>query len=136
MATERDTRSWWMLRGYDDKQSFLFSVQVVIEEDDHGLFGATVAGMEEHMAAMGHSADEAADNARALFMATVDDAIDQKTSIAYAIGFNPVTLNVTLKDAPNVFAALATAALAKEKDDDEWLRIPGAVLSDQEHAGH
>lgn len=129
-------RSWWMLRGFDDTQSFLFNVQVVVEEDEPGLFAATVAGMEDHMAAMGHSADEAADNARALFMATVDDAIHQKTSIAYAIGFNPVTLTVTLKDAPKVFAALDAVRMKGGGGDDEWLRIPPAVLGDQQHAGH
>ena len=92
--------------------------------------------MADHMAAMGHTADEAADNARALFMATVDDAVEQRTSIAFAIGFNPVTLNVSLQDAPRLFETLNTALTEHGEHDDEWLRIPAAVLANQEHAGN
>jgi len=44
-----------------EKQSYLFHLDVVVEEDEPGLFGAFVVGMEDTMGASGHTVDEAAE---------------------------------------------------------------------------
>jgi len=67
-------------------------------------------------------------NARLLFMATVDDAIEAETSIAFAIGSGASDyrlLNIPINRASEIFDALDHAAVDEE---EEWLRIPPEIV--------
>lgn len=122
----------WMLREFAQGQSFLFAVKMTVEEDGPDLFAATVAGMEDQMAAMGRTVDEAVQNARFLFMATVDDAIAKGISIEFATENQPITLNISLKDAPKFFHLLESK-LAELESQDNWLRLPQQPVLQEQH---
>ena len=130
--TEQETRAWWLLRRspMDPKRSFLFHVDVVIEEDEPGLFGAHVVGMEDRMVAMGQSLEEATENACMLFMDTVDDAVESSVSFSFAIGNSDYAhLNIPISEAASVFEALR--AIEHEEEEELWLRIPPPVIESQ-----
>ena len=128
---EQDTRSWWMLRRYetDPHKTFLFHVEVILEQDAPGLFGAVVAGMEDTMCASGASPEEAEEQARLLFMDTVDDAMASGVSLSFAIGNSDYRLlNVPITEAPRIFAELNQINDEPDEDDGRWILIPPQEL--------
>lgn len=124
-------RVWWLVRGIDKAQSFLFPVQVTVEEDEPNLYGAAVQGMEEHMAAMGRTASEAERNALDLFKAVVDDALDRKASLAVVLGkdFGYHIANFPVTQAATFFSAIHD--LETLHDSDEWQGVPVALIAFQ-----
>jgi hypothetical protein len=132
---ETETTVSWMMRGIDEHSSLLFAVPVTVEEDEPGLFGAVVKGMEDLMAASGRTPEEASENARLLFMATVDDALARKISVQFVTGLPAVTVNVPISKAPQLFALLESEMTKREgQHQASWLRIaPQAVT--EHHTG-
>jgi hypothetical protein len=104
----------------------MFSVAVQIERENE-LFAATVANMEDQMAATGRDEDEALTNARLLFMATVDDALERGASIQFATGQEAVTLELPVWMAPKFFHLLEQKLMEGEEDEyDKWVSIVAA----------
>jgi hypothetical protein len=128
---EPETSGAWLMRGIDDNQSFLFNVPVRVEEDEPGLFGASVTTMSGQMAASGRSSQEAFENAVLLFCMTVDDAIKRQISIHFATGVQPLTLQVKMKDAPK-FLHLLESKLAEFDKEETWLRIPPEAITEHQ----
>ncbi len=132
--TPTRSRLWWLVRGIDKRQSFVFPVQVTVEEDEPNLYGATIPGLEDHMAAMGRTAEEAERNAIELFQATVDDALDKKASVSHAIGSSrSMTADFPVSKADEFFKLIHDLDFRElDSDDDEgWRGVPLglAVLS-------
>lgn len=125
MADTTQTRQLWLMRGISAKQSLMFSVAVEVEREGD-YFAAALCKMQDHMAATGRDLDEAIQNARLLFMATVDDAMEKGLSIEYATGQAPVTLDLPVWMAHKFFHSLEQAlSKADAEDDDEpWRFIP------------
>ncbi len=125
---EKETRSWWALRGLHEKQSYLFHVDFLIEEDEPGVFSAVCIGMEDTMTAGGDTPEEACANAKLLFMATVDDCLQSGTSVSFAIGNQDYRLlSVGLSEAATVFAVIDR--LENEENTDDWIGIPPSKIA-------
>jgi hypothetical protein len=125
------TRLWWLVRGIDERQSFIFPVPVAVEEDEPNLYGATIPGLEDHMAAMGRTAEEAERNALELFKASVDDALEKGTSVSYVIGSDQyMTADFPVTKADEFFKLIHNLELRDLEDEETWRGVPlGAVDS-------
>jgi hypothetical protein len=128
---EKTYEQTWMMRGLDDKRSLVFSIVVSVESEGE-LFAATVMAMEDQMAAYGRTEEEAADNARLLFKATVDDALARNASISHATGQHAITMEIPISDAPKFFHFLERRMLADEAQLEDWIAI--SVV--QSHGAH
>ena len=121
-------RLWWLVRGIDENRSLIFPVHVTVEEDEPNLFGATIPGLEDHMAAMGRTPDEAEQNAVELFQATVDDALAKDTSVSFAIGSQQyMTADFPVIKADAFFRQIHNLNLRELAIDDEWRGVPLAA---------
>jgi hypothetical protein len=104
-------------------------VQVTVEEDEPNLYGASIQGLDERVAAMGVTGDEAERNALELFQGIVDDALDAGTSVAYAIGEMPyMTADFHVAKAAEFFKLIQNLDLrdldSAADDDDGWRGVP------------
>lgn len=70
------------MRGLDPQRSVLFFVLVLIEEDEPGLYGAIIPGLENRLSAIGTSAREAESHAMELFRDLVDAAVEDGTPLS------------------------------------------------------
>lgn len=122
------------MRRMTDRQSFMFSLSISLEAED-GLTTAEILNMEDQLAVSGRTEDEAVENARRLFMATVDDAMARGASIQFSTGQQPIALDIPIWQAPRFFHILE-AHLNQEADeeDQEWLNIPLAQIFKPQHA--
>lgn len=123
------SRVWWLVRGIDTFRSFVFPIQVTIEEDEPNLYGASIPGLEDQIAAMGRTGDEAERNALELFQGIVDDALDKGTSVAFAINsMQYMTANFPITKADEFFKAIENLDLREldsaSEDDDGWRGVP------------
>jgi hypothetical protein len=123
-------RQLWLMRGIGEKQSLMFSVAVRVEREGD-FFAACILNMEDQMAATGRDEDEAFENARLLFTATVDDAIKAGASIQYATGQDAITLDLPIWMAPKFFHLLEQKLMENDTEVPQWISIPA---SEQEAA--
>ena len=116
------------MRGLGPDASLFFPVVVVeAEEDEPALYGASVAGFENRMVAMGHSEDEATENAIGLFQGMVDHALKQKKPLSDVLGdvfFKHLPYPVT--EAKTVFKLWKEIEDEETEDgsEDSWTQLP------------
>jgi hypothetical protein len=126
---ERKVRLWTLMRGVAPKESYLFWVLVAIDEDRPGLWGATVAGLESRLVAMGASTHEAEHHAIELFRGMVDHALSTGSDLGQMLGSVPhVKTQTGTEDADKIFAAIGRFLDADDQlaaqGDDEWRSTP------------
>jgi hypothetical protein len=131
---DKETTVSWMMRGINEHSSLLFAVPIIVEEDEPELFGAAVIGMHDRMGASGRTAHEAFENAKLLFMATVDDALARGSSSEFATGVSAITVKVPISKAQGFFDLLESE-LAKHEDRQVggWLSLPSVASATEHH---
>ncbi|HEY0875585.1 MAG TPA: hypothetical protein VGD94_19060 [Vicinamibacterales bacterium] len=127
----KKTKRLWLMRGIGEKKSLMFSVAVRVEPED-GLYAAWVINMEEQMAAMGETEEEAVANAQMLFMATVDDALRRGVSIQYVTGQEAIALDLPIWMAPKFFHMLEQK-LMEDDTDIQWVSIAATTQHEMAH---
>lgn len=130
---EGDIRVWYLMRGTSPTESVFFIPMVMVEEDDPGLFGATLRGLENRVVAMGATADEAEHQAIELFKGMIDHAITTNAPLEPLIG-SGVFMNrvpIPLQNARtffDMFDKLAKGStdrlIEPSTDDDAWRFAP------------
>ena len=121
-------RIWFLLRRFE-ADSILFPIIVETAEDEAALFGASISGLDDRLAAMGRTVEEAERNAVEMFKDIVDLAIEKNTPLGHELGQGvPFTrLNYSFENAQAFFDELK-ATLRFGSEDEEWRLVPTTAL--------
>ena len=124
-------RNWLLMRKLEEKKSLFFSVLIRIKEDEPALFGATVDGLDNRLAAAGESVDEAESNALDMFRGLVDYTLDKRIPLGNELG-SPIpylVVPIGLDQAEAFFDGIKEAMNAAAADElEEWRTVPTSVL--------
>lgn len=127
MATKsREARLWWQMRGLDKDRSLLFFVVAVIEEDEPGLYGATILGLEDRFSAMGASSRDAETHVLEMFRDLVDASIEDKKPLSAALPSFPFkSLPCGMDNADAIFSAIEKVMDGTELETgSDWRVVP------------
>jgi hypothetical protein len=125
-------RIWLLLRKLDEQKSLFFTLLVRIAEDEPAVFGATINGLENRMAAAGQSLYEAELNAVEMFKGLIDYTLEtSRVPLGFELGqtFPYVVVPVKLEQADAFFEAIENAVKSAADDNEpEWRSVPTSLL--------
>jgi len=135
MANPRDIRVWFLMRGVNAQESYVFIQVIAVDRSGPGRFTATIIGTDGRIVAVGQTEDEAADEALELFKGMIDHCIDVGRPLENVLGKPPKRVPFPISKSEQFFGVLdqVIAQGLEEAAEDDWAAAPATdYLSFQE----